>query len=170
MSMGGPWRLGTAYLGKTESQGNAPLDFAAVSNARARGALVVITIHIDGPPSYLPSPSVRSQALSFLEAGASVVALHGSHVIGPIERHAHGIVAWGLGNLSFACPCSTEREGLILQVQAQSDKKIKAQLLPILTGNASTPIRQHPDPASIFELLSALESSPLSVHGAVARL
>lgn len=164
------WYVASVYLGSQSRKGVSKRDLDEISKAQSRGQLIALSVHLDAPPSFLPSPPVRAQLLALAEAGARVIAVHGSHVIGPVERRGQSIIAWGLGNLSFACPCSTEREGLILQVQADASKTIQATILPILTGNAKAPVRQHPDPASIFELLEALESSPLRRQGHKAKV
>lgn len=170
LPLGSGWQAGAAYLGIRSSQGVSPADREAIARAHAKGQRLLISVHIDGPPSFLPSPKLRAQVLDLANAGASLITLHGSHVIGPIERHGQCIIAWGLGNLSFACPCSTERDGLILQVQATRAQALKVQVIPIRVGNAKTPVAAHPEPDSIFELLAALESCPLQIQGTRALL
>lgn len=170
LSLGEPWRICAAYLGASEVAGVSHKDLQAISAAHAQGKLVVVSVHIDGPPSYLPSPEVRTKVERLVDAGARVVALHGSHVIGPLQRRGPSLIAWGLGNLSFACPCSTEQVGLILELQADAQKTIQARVHPVLTGHAKRAVQAHPDPDSIFELLQALESAPLKVQGSWALL
>lgn len=165
-----PWRICAAYLGEHEVAGVSPQDLEAIAAAYAQGKFVVVSVHIDGPPSYLPSPQVRTKVERLADAGAAVVALHGSHVIGPLQRRGPCLIAWGLGNLSFACPCSTEQVGLVLELQADARKTIQARVHPILTGHSKRAIQAHPDPDSIFELLQALESIPIKAQGSWASL
>lgn len=166
LSLPGPWRAAAAYLGNDETKGLSPEDLDEISRAQARGELVVMSVHIDGPPSYLPSPKRRAQIERLSDAGAAVIAVHGSHVLGPVERRKRSLIAWGLGNLSFACPCSQESEGLILTLELDAKKHIHARVHPITTGSAERPIQAHPDPSSIFELLFALDSTPLNAQNA----
>lgn len=170
VALGDSWHLGAAFLGQGKSVGITDEDLKAIATASSQGQRVVLSLHVDSPPSFLPSPKIRAQVLRLADAGAAVIALHGSHVMGPIERRGESLIAWGLGNLSFACPCSTEREALILQLRTGKSRQIQARISPILAGNPQTPIKAHPDPASVFELLSALDSSPFQVRGASATL
>jgi hypothetical protein len=48
-----------------------------------------------------------------VEAGADVVAGHGSHVVEPTERYDGGFIVYGLGNLLFDGP---RRGAPVLQV------------------------------------------------------
>lgn len=69
--------------------------------ARQEGDLLIASFHVDGPPSYLPRPELRSAVKIALEAGAKIVVGDGTHAIGPVERRGDMVVPWGLGNLVF---------------------------------------------------------------------
>ncbi len=129
--------------------------------ARAAGDRLVTTFHTTGEPSYLPSPELRRAVEIALAAGASVVAAHGSHRLGPVERRGDAVIAWGLGNLAFACDCTNEKDGLLLLVEFDGSGT-KAAVVPIAAGLHGGPARPAEDPAAIFDLLKALGSSPLS--------
>lgn len=166
----GPWRLVSAYLGNHQSVGLSPDDLQTMAKYKTQGSTLVVSLHIDAPPSHLPSPRVRHAVQTLRASGADVIALHGSHVIGPLTRTKHCLIAWGLGNLSFACPCSQERLGLIVQLRRMPDQSIRAKIIPIAVGSPSHSVRPFDDPHSAFELLKALKSSPMKIRGAWAEI
>jgi poly-gamma-glutamate capsule biosynthesis protein CapA/YwtB (metallophosphatase superfamily) len=130
----------------------------------AHGAdLLVATFHVTGPPSYLPRPELREAVEIALAAGARVVASHGTHTVAAVERRGDAVIAWGLGNLSFDCNCTTEREGLILRVSAPRRGRVEAAIVPIdagLSGRTATPAS---DPGLAFGLQEALGASPCRI-------
>ncbi len=126
---------------------------------------LVVLFHTAGPPSYLPTPELRAAVEQALAAGADVVAAHGTHALGPVERRGAAVIAWGLGNLVFNCPCTTETDGLLLHVDAG-----RAEVWPVRAGMMGAPARLAPDPDAVFDLLQAVGSSPLQRRGAWADL
>ena len=124
----------------------------------------IATFHTTGVPSYLPSPELRREVEGALEAGATVVAVHGSHLIGPVERRGAAVVAWGLGNLVFHCECTREDEGLVLEVRLAPGRVLEAAVVPVRAGLVG-PARPAGDADGVFDLLEALGSSPLRRRG-----
>jgi hypothetical protein len=129
--------------------------------ARRAADVLVATFHVTGPPSYLPGAAATRAVAEALAAGAAVVALHGSHVIGRVERRGGAVVAWGLGNLAFACDCTRDSEALLLEVEVAAHGAARAAVIPIEAGVVGAPVRAAPDPQGIFDLLAALGSAPL---------
>jgi poly-gamma-glutamate capsule biosynthesis protein CapA/YwtB (metallophosphatase superfamily) len=140
---------------------------ANLAAARATGDVLVATFHATGPPSYLPRPELRAAVDVAIAAGARVVATHGTHALGPVERRGGAVIAWGLGNLLFACDCTDEVDGAILRVTIDADV-LRARIVPIDAGLRGAPARAGHDPALVFDLLEALGSSPLQREGAAA--
>lgn len=142
----------------------APADLAALEaewrRARARADALVVTLHTTGPPSYLPGPRLVLAAERALRAGAAVVAAHGSHSIGKVERRGAALIAWGLGNLRFSCDCTDEPDGLVLRVDLGSGGVRSAAVLPIEAGLRGRPARAAPGSSAtgILDLLEALGS------------
>jgi hypothetical protein len=128
--------------------------------ARAAGDVLVSTFHVTGPPSYLPRPELRDAVGAALAAGARVIAAHGTHAVGPVERRGDAVIAWGLGNLLFACDCTGEVDGAILRVSIEGDA-VRAHIVPIDAGLRGGAARPGHDPALVVDLLDALGSSPL---------
>lgn len=128
--------------------------------ARSKGDVLISTFHVTGPPSYLPRPELRAAAEAAIAAGARVVAAHGTHALGPVERRGDAVIAWGLGNLLFACDCTDEIDGAILRVSIEGGA-VRARVLPIdagLRGASAGPSKSAP---LILDLLDAIGSSPL---------
>ncbi|MEZ4471708.1 MAG: CapA family protein [bacterium] len=146
----------------------SPEALAAAVQARAP-APVFVTLHVLAPPSYRPSAETRARVEAALAAGAAVVAVHGSHALGAVERRGRQVVAWGLGNLAFACRCTTEDEAMALEVTL-SDGEVDAVVVPLRAGLHGAPLALDPDPQAVITLLEALGSSPLDLQGDRARL
>lgn len=129
--------------------------------ARKRSAVLVAMFHVTGPPSYLPRPELR-QAVDIADhAGANVILAHGTHALGPVERRPHAVIAWGLGNVAFACDCTDEEDAMLLLVNVQQDKVVSAEVVPIQAGLHGRPARPAPDHEGIFNLSEAIGSSQL---------
>lgn len=146
-----------------------PEELAGDLEAARRGAdLLIATFHVTGPPSYLPSGALRRAVATALQQGARVVAAHGSHSVGPVERRGDSVVAWGLGNLAFECDCTDEADAIVLQITLTATDSIVATVLPIRAGLRGGPPAPAPDPQAIFALLDALGSHGLVRQGAFA--
>lgn len=133
--------------------------------ARRRGDALIATFHVTGPPSYLPRPELVDAVAIALGAGATVVAAHGTHELARVERRGHAVIAWGLGNLAFACTCTDEDSGALLEVVLGPDGADDAAIIPIDAGLVAGATRSAADPALTFELLEALGSTHLDRRG-----
>jgi hypothetical protein len=138
--------------------------------ARRGADVLVATFHVTAPPSYLPTPVLEQAVERALEAGAAVVAAHGTHMIGAVERRGRAVVVWGLGNLAFACECTHETEGLLVEVDLGPDGAGAATVIPIQAGLAGAPAAPAPDANGIFDLLRALGTRFVSVGAGRAQL
>jgi poly-gamma-glutamate synthesis protein (capsule biosynthesis protein) len=136
--------------------------------ARAQGDVLVSTFHVTGPPSYLPRPELRDAVEVALDAGALVVAAHGTHALARVERRGRAVIAWGLGNLLFECDCTDDSDGAILRVSIESGA-VRASIVPIDAGLRGAAARPAHDPELIFDLLDALGSTPLLRETSFAR-
>lgn len=141
-----------------------------LSRARRGADVLIATFHVTAPPSYLPTPVLEQAVGRALEAGAAVVAAHGTHMVGPVERRGHAVVIWGLGNLAFACDCTKETEGLLVEVELGPDGAGAAAVIPIQAGLAGAPAVPSPDANGIFDLLRALGTRFASVSAGRAQL
>ena len=134
---------------------------ADLDAARLAGDALVATFHVTGPPSYLPRKELRDAVAIALTAGARVVTAHGTHTIGPVERRGDAVIAWGLGNLLFACACSRETDGAVLRVSIPRRGPIRATIIPVRAGLGGAPAQIEPDAKLAFDLFDALGSTPL---------
>jgi hypothetical protein len=129
---------------------------AELAAARRRGDVLIATFHVTGPPTYLPRPELVDAVTIALEAGAAVVAAHGTHELARVERRGRAVIAWGLGNLAFACTCTDEPSGALLEVVLGPDGARAAAIIPIDAGIAGSAAHASSDPALTYELLEAL--------------
>lgn len=144
---------------------------AELRSRRAETDALVVTVHVTAPPSYLPTPELEAVVETSLAAGASVVAAHGTHALARVERRGDAVIAWGLGNLAFACDCTEETDGLLLRVALAARGRVsRATVVPVdagLHGEAFGPAK---DAKLTLELLESLGSSPLQRHDGTAEL
>ncbi len=146
------------------SAGVPPGLAGALAAARGRGDALVVGFHVQAPALYLPVPALRRATEMALAAGARVVVAHGTHTVAPVERRGDAVVAWGLGNLVFACDCTRETEGAVLRVSLGAHG-VRAAVVPVEAGLDGRPAVLPADPTAAFDLLRALGGSPLRVTG-----
>lgn len=137
---------------------------------RARGEVLICQFHVTGPASYLPRPELKTAVEIAVRAGAALVVAHGTHVVGPVERCGSTVIAWGLGNVAFACDCTKESEAILLLVHFEGGRLKRAEVVPISAGLDSRPAGPSPDPNGILNLLEAIGSKRLVRNGERAEL
>jgi hypothetical protein len=133
--------------------GDAPARISAGFGG-GEGQTQVVSLHVTGPASYLPSPALQDAVAAAVAAGADIVVAHGTHVVGPVERRGDTVVAWGLGNLLFNCPCTGDDEALILRVELAPG--LPATVIPVRAGLGGRSARLHEDRLALFTLLDGL--------------
>ena len=135
-----------------------PLMQQALAAARARADLVAVSLHITGPPSYLPPKELIEAVDLAIAGGATVVAAHGSHAPARVERRGTAIIAWGLGNLLFNCTCTREIDGLVVRVELDARGTRRAQVIPVDAGLLGQPARPAEAAGLTLDLLRSLGS------------
>lgn len=141
---------------------------AELATARQHSEVLVTTFHVTGPPSYIPRPEVRRAVEIAYHAGANIIVAQGTHALGPVERRPHAVIAWGLGNVAFACNCTDEDDAMLLRVTIERDKAVSAEVLPLQAGIDNHRAEPVADPGAIFDLLEAIGSYQLQRHGNTA--
>ena len=126
----------------------------------------VVAFHTEDRPSYLPYPATESAVDAAIAAGADVVVVHGSHRVGAVERRGNAVIAWGLGNLVFDCPCTRDTEGLVLRIELSPG--YPASILPIRAGLDGEPAVPAPDGVGILDLVEGLGRARLLRRGEFA--
>jgi poly-gamma-glutamate synthesis protein (capsule biosynthesis protein) len=157
-----------AVMAHDLTHGVPPRLAADLAAARQQADVLIATFHVTGPASYLPRPELRRAVEIAYKAGASVIAAHGTHALGPVERREHAVIVWGLGNLAFACDCTQEQDAIILRVRVAPGGAIKADVIPIQAGLNQRPALPAKDAKGIFDLLEAIGSSRLQRQGSFA--
>jgi poly-gamma-glutamate synthesis protein (capsule biosynthesis protein) len=132
-----------------------------LASARRQSDVLVATFHVTGPSSYLPRPELRQAVEIAYHAGANAIVAHGTHALGPVERRPHGVIAWGLGNVAFACDCTQEEDAMLLRLTVAHDQVLRAGILPLQAGIDNRRAEPAPDPDGIFDLLEAIGSNKL---------
>lgn len=160
--------LKVVFVGVDVSKGVFAAELKA---ARALGDVLVVGFHVTAPPLLLPPADLEVAVGLALDAGATVVVAHGSHAVARVERRGGAVIAWGLGNLSFACRCTNERDGLVLEVELDTAGRVgPAWAVPVTAGLEGGEPALSAQPALMFELLGSLGSAPLVVEGPRGRL
>jgi len=146
--------------------GGVPRDLGRdLTAAREKDVLLVALFHVSTPDSYLPPPVLKRATTAATEAGAAVVAAHGSHMVGPVVWQGNTLVAYGLGNLAFACDCTREKDAMLLRLHLAAGELRRVDVVPIQAGLNRQPAKPHPDPAALVALLGALGSAPMTLQG-----
>jgi hypothetical protein len=94
-----------------------------------------------------------------------VIAAHGSHRIGPVERRGEAVIAWGLGNLAFSCDCTRERAGMILEIAMDGGGSLRAAIIPVRAGLRGGAVELESKPGTFYAKLNRLGSSPIHQEG-----
>ena len=157
---------GVVFMGVDVSKGVFAEELDA---ARARGGVLVVGLHVTAPPLLLPPPDLEVAVELALQHGASVVVAHGSHAVARVERRGKAVIAWGLGNLQFECPCTQEKDGLVLEVELDGDRVAAAWAVPVTAGLQGEAPALSVQPDVMFGLLESLGSAPLARDGARGR-
>ena len=142
-----------------------------LAEARQRGDILVATFHVTAPPSYVPTDDLERAVAIAVAAGATIVVAHGTHTLAPLERRGATVIAWGLGNLAFACDCTDEKDAIVLRVRLARPSATspfvvtRACALPIDAGLHGEPARPSSDARGIADLLHAIGSPVLVREG-----
>jgi poly-gamma-glutamate synthesis protein (capsule biosynthesis protein) len=104
---------------------------AAVAAAADQAEVVVVSIHWRG--EYQAAPSARQQTIAkaLSEAGATVIAGHGPHVLQRVEWLGETLVAYSLGNFLFDQPYPADcRRGAILRITLDGAQIVGVEAIP----------------------------------------
>lgn len=132
-----------------------------LQRARPPEGVLIASFHVTGPVSYLPRTELKEATEIALRAGASVVMAHGSHVLGPLQWRGEQLVAWGLGNIAFACDCTEETDAMLLGLHFVGRKLETVRVLPIRAGLRGEKPSFAKEPQGILDLLGAIGSGRL---------
>jgi poly-gamma-glutamate synthesis protein (capsule biosynthesis protein) len=136
----------------------APLDLDSaaetVSTAAAQADVVLVSIHWGAEYQAAPSPRQREIARVLAEAGATVIAGHGPHVLQPVEMVGETLVAYSLGNLLFDQPYPVDCSwGAILRLTVQDGRIVDIEALPTVTKGGHVRPAEQPTATAIADRL-----------------
>ena len=83
-------RPGTARIG--------PWLYEAIRRLSLKCEAVIVSVHAGSEMSLWPAPSIQELYRSLIQAGATVVHGHHSHVPQGVEEYAEGLIVYGAGN------------------------------------------------------------------------
>lgn len=108
----------------------------ALAAARAEHDVVVALLHWGQEYTDGPDHLQRVTARRLLDGGADLVIGHHPHVLHGLERHAHGLVAYSLGNFLFANTDERSRRSGVLRVRWQPGRRCpeRASFHPVWLG------------------------------------
>lgn len=123
------------FAAKGDSPGSAFADLdalrEAVSQARGRADVVIVSYHWGTEYTPYPTSSQRAIARALSEAGADLVIGHHPHVVQGVGYYPSTFVAFSLGNFVFDQEFSDEtQEGLILRSLLDQSGVKTVELLP----------------------------------------
>lgn len=114
---------------------------AAVREAAARADIVIVSVHGGAEYRHVPSPELAQAYRRLVEAGASVVLGHHSHVAQGVELHGNGLILYSLGNYSLSSKTVRHRAtgarlyGLLPTIVFQGDRLAEVRIRPLYVNN-----------------------------------
>ncbi len=77
---------------------------------------VLVSLHWGIEYKTHPEAAQRQVARALVDAGADVILGHHPHMVQDVERHAHGLIVYSMGNFMFDARSLNTRESLVLEV------------------------------------------------------
>jgi poly-gamma-glutamate synthesis protein (capsule biosynthesis protein) len=146
------WRLAllaaTTWTNRPPEPGDPPLPVVktgelrrrllpAVTAARADHDLVIVLLHWGQEYTDGPDHGQRVAAARLVDGGADLVVGHHPHVLHGLERRAHGLIAYSLGNFLFANTDERSRLSGVLRVRWAPGRRCpeRASFHPVWLGD-----------------------------------
>jgi poly-gamma-glutamate synthesis protein (capsule biosynthesis protein) len=113
-----------------------------VTSAAQHNDIVIVSLHQGVEFSQYTDQLSRKRAHRIIDAGASVVICHHTHVIQGIENYRHGIIFYGIGNFLIDIDINQRpyvKYNLGLKIQIKNNTICKIHIIPFkLTENMQT--------------------------------
>jgi poly-gamma-glutamate synthesis protein (capsule biosynthesis protein) len=87
---------------------------AELRETRPHADKIVLSLHAGNEFIGQPSHAFQRQCHELIDAGADVILGHHPHVLQPIDRYQHGLIAYSLGNFVFCSWSVACRTGMVL--------------------------------------------------------
>ncbi|MGB3715250.1 MAG: CapA family protein [Candidatus Promineifilaceae bacterium] len=108
-----------------------------VRSAKAIADVVVVILHSGYEFLQQPSPPQIGSAQAAIDAGASLVIGHHSHLLQGVAFYQGGVIVYGLSNFAFEMEGS--RDSAILNVWLDKDGVSNLEIIPITIGPGGQP-------------------------------
>jgi len=89
---------------------------AELRETRPHADKIILSLHAGNEFIGQPSQDFQRQCHELIDAGADVILGHHPHVLQPIDRYRHGLIAYSLGNFVFGSWSIACRTGMVLGV------------------------------------------------------
>ncbi|MBN1139543.1 MAG: CapA family protein [Anaerolineae bacterium] len=162
-----PTAMAPSLYGLALDDSAIPLDIAAAAEAVAAAAahadVVVVSIHWGSEYQAAPSPRQQAIAAALADAGATVIAGHGPHVLQRVEWLGRTLVAYSLGNFLFDQLYPADcRWGALLQVTVQGADIVAVEAIPTVIEEGRV---RRADAETAERIMDRLELRALSARG-----
>jgi poly-gamma-glutamate synthesis protein (capsule biosynthesis protein) len=87
---------------------------AELRETRPHADKIVLSLHAGNEFIAQPSHAFQRQCHELIDAGADVILGHHPHVLQPIDRYRHGLIAYSLGNFVYSSWSPACRTGMVL--------------------------------------------------------
>lgn len=131
---------------------------AAVQSLAERSDFVVVSVHWGKEKAEYPCKDQIMFGRMLADAGANVVIGHHPHVIQGIEFYNNNVIAYSSGNFIFSSSAPKAREGIILQIEAESGQIHRARVIPTGIYNAQPKILSGTDRQRVLNRLDTLST------------
>ena len=130
---------------------------AGVAAARSACDALVVSLHWGDEYMAVPAPWQVELAHRIIDAGASLVCGHHPHVLQPVERFRHGLIAYSLGNFVCDMRWGVTSHSAVLLVDLTRNGVGAVQMLPIELNRRWQPVVSLKTPKcySFKQMLSA---------------
>jgi poly-gamma-glutamate synthesis protein (capsule biosynthesis protein) len=108
-----------------------------VRSAKASADVVVVILHSGYEYIEQPSPPQITSAQAAIDAGASLVIGHHSHLLQGVAFYKEGVIVYGLSNFAFEMEGS--RDSAILNVWLDKDGVNNLEIIPVIIGQGGQP-------------------------------
>ncbi len=138
---------GAAGPGKIGTNSDESATLRAISEAAAKGEIVVVLAHGGSEYRFEPTEGIRALYRSFIDAGAALVLGSHPHVLQGVEERKGGIIAYSLGNFLFTGEVEPAMalQGSIFLFLVYEGKIRGLSLVPVVAGYAGTDLSSAPD-------------------------
>ncbi|MFX0132864.1 MAG: CapA family protein [Candidatus Hodarchaeota archaeon] len=102
--LGYAWNFIESVNASKNKFGTAPLNkkiIKDVKNLKEKVDIVIVSLHWGYEREKYPLPSQRELAHKIIDAGASLILGHHSHVLQGVESYGSGVIVYSLGNFIF---------------------------------------------------------------------